>query len=79
MTKTEMTKTEISPEELIALKAFAAAHGRRWKSELSEVYWYNARIWYDSAYSPKHGYVLHGLRNRLGVNWLDNFQLPKKD
>ncbi len=64
-------------DEIAALEAFAAAHGRKWKSELRDVYWYNARIWKDGP-SESMGYVLHGIRNNRGPSWLDDFRLPSK-
>lgn len=68
---------EITAAELAALQAFKAEHGWRWKAELAEVYWYNARIWRDEATgSDAHGTALHGLRNRLGPEWLQRFRLP---
>lgn len=35
----------LTETETAALQAFAAKHGRSWKRKLSEVYWYNARVW----------------------------------
>lgn len=61
--------------DLKALKAFAEAHGRKWKSVLTDVYWYNARIWEGP--EPGMGTALHGLRNNLGPTWLDTFKIPK--
>lgn len=55
----------------------AAAHGRRWKSVLSDVYWYNARIWKDGP-DEQMGYHLHTVRNNFGPTWLDTFKLPSK-
>ena len=72
-----MTNRKLTAEENEALEAFAAAHGRRWKEELSMVYWYNARIWQG----PKEGMgpLLHGLRNEFGPTWLyDSCKLPKR-
>ncbi|TCV62291.1 hypothetical protein [Neorhizobium sp. S3-V5DH] len=69
----------LTQEETDALVAFAAAHGRRWKAILSEVYWYNARLWSDSS-GNRVGSVLHGLRNEFGPTWLfDHCKLPKAD
>lgn len=55
-------------EETLALQAFADAHGRTWKDELSQVYWYNARIWIGP--EPHMGTRLHEVRNMLGPTWL---------
>lgn len=57
----------LSEEELEAVKAFAAAHGRRWKSVLTNTYWYYARVWRDRTGSQHHGSLLHALRN--DPNW----------
>ena len=57
-------------EETNALQAFANAHGRRWKDELGNVYWYNARIWTGPV--PGMGHVLHAIRNEFGPTWLFN-------
>ncbi len=56
----------LTAEERAALNAFVNAVGRSWKQELTEVYWYNARIWSDPEGDMTHGYVLHSLRNRPG-------------
>lgn len=73
-----MTKTTFSTltlEDINAIKAFAADYGRTWKSELSNKYWYNARLWRDSTGSTVQGSILHGLRNSHGPEWLDTFSL----
>lgn len=68
----------LQAEELAALRSFAQDYGRRWKSILRDVYWYNARIWRnpDDEWS-QDGYRLHSLRNSHGPSWLDGFQFPK--
>lgn len=63
-----MTYRELTDDETAALQAFADAHGRRWKGELGNVYWYNARIWIGPV--PGMGNVLHGIRNEFGPTWL---------
>lgn len=69
----------LTTEEVEALQAFAAKHGRNWKANLSMVYWYNARIWRGPHGDDNTvGYVLHGLRNSHGPSWLDSYRLPKK-
>lgn len=66
----------LTDEEIAALQAFAKEHGRRWKDELTDVYWYNARIWRGP--DERMGYLLHGLRNEFGPTWLlDHLKLPK--
>jgi hypothetical protein len=70
----------ISSEELAALLRFANDNGRRWKSQLSDIYWYNARIWRgEDGRDDSVGYVLHGLRNSHGPAWLDTFKLPSAE
>lgn len=54
-----------------ALQEFADAHGPRWKDELSNVYWYNARLWHgDSGCNHVVASTLHGIRNQFGPTWL---------
>jgi hypothetical protein len=74
------TYRTLDADEIAALQAFAKEKGRRWKSVLNEVYWYNARIWEEwtgMKCSKDKGYLLHGLRNSHGPTWLDGFKLPK--
>jgi hypothetical protein len=52
----DRTVRELTKTETAALHAFAAAHGRKWKATLADVYWYNARIW-------EGHHCLHALRN----------------
>jgi hypothetical protein len=64
---------ELLPEELAAVKMFAADKGAKWKEALSFDYWMKARI-----YRGKDGNeypVLHKLRNELGPKWLVAFKL----
>lgn len=62
---------EPDAEELDALQRFANAHGRLWKQELSNVYWYNARLWRDYGRpNDEVGAILHGIRNDFGPTWL---------
>jgi hypothetical protein len=56
----------LNAETVAALNAFAQAEGRRWKSRLAEVYWYNARIWIAPDGTQTHGTALHRLRNTPG-------------
>jgi hypothetical protein len=73
-----MAYREITESERAALQRFAdrehnQANGHRgarlsWKDALSQVYWYNARIWEGG--EPGDGSALHGLRNDLGPTWL---------
>lgn len=60
-----MTTTKpITPEELAALKAYAAKHGDSWKNFLNAD-WMRARA------EPE----LHRLRNTHGPRWLATFKL----
>lgn len=66
-------------DQIAALEAFAAAHGRKWKSVLNETYWYNARMWRGAdGRNEIIGSILHGIRNEFGPTWLDKFKLPSK-
>lgn len=56
---------DLTPAELAALQAYAAEKGRKWKSALSED-WYYAR-------RPGE---LQALRNELGPRWLLDYRLP---
>jgi hypothetical protein len=70
------TREAITPKEQEALVRFAEAHGRNWKSVLTDIYWYNARLWRGERGDDDYvGSVLHGLRNRLGPDWLRQFKL----
>jgi hypothetical protein len=70
---------QLTPTEAEALRMFAAAHGRTWKAQLTDVYWYNARIWRDPASDGANGALLHALRNdpRWSFDGLHAFKLPK--
>lgn len=63
-------QTEPSLEQVAALQAYAATHGRTWKQSLLDA-WMNGA----DAREPK-GYLLRQLRNRFGPSWLVNYQLP---
>lgn len=56
----------LTVDEIKALDAFAAQHKRTWRDTLTQVYWYNARIWRDLDGSDLHGTTLHRLRNTAG-------------
>jgi hypothetical protein len=72
-----MTYRDLTADEVAALQAFAARYGRFWKSKLTDVYWYNARLFRDASGDETHGYALHRLRNELGPRWLASYKLPK--
>jgi hypothetical protein len=63
-----MTYRPATETETLALQAFADEHGRNWRRELSDVYWYNARLWRGP--EAGMGSELHGIRNDLGPKWL---------
>lgn len=63
--ETAANPNQPTAEEIDALRAFAAAHGRCWKAALRQR-WMKAN-------APA---ILHGLRNRLGPSWLVRFRLP---
>jgi hypothetical protein len=75
-----MTYRTLTAEEIAALQSFAAEYGRKWKSVLSDTYWYNARVFYARGnYTDSiPGSLLHGLRNTHGPSWLAGFKLPKE-
>lgn len=59
----------LDPEEKQALQAYAAKHGRRWKSTLN-------RVWMGEAPRDDAG-TLRRLRNSHGPSWLQSYRLPK--
>jgi hypothetical protein len=63
---------DLTPEQLEAVRSYAAQHGRKWKEALC-LDWYNARA------IGERGSILHGLRNSPlhGHRWLAGFKLPK--
>ena len=71
-----MTIRTLTDAEHAALAAFAREHGRRWKSQLTDVYWYNAR---PAGISSEIDSTLHALRNdpRWGHRGLDAYRLSK--
>ncbi len=58
----------LTPEQEAALQAYAARHGRRWKSVLNHV-------WMGGAPHDDGG-ILRGLRNSHGPTWLHSYRLP---
>lgn len=60
---TSQNKGELTPEQLAALKEYAARHGRYWKNKLSSD-WVRARD------TP----LLRQIRNQFGPTWLINFK-----
>jgi hypothetical protein len=60
---------DLDDEQVAALQAYAARHGRRWKSILNNVWMGGAP--YDD------GGILRRLRNTHGPSWLQRYRLPK--
>ncbi|ESW92667.1 hypothetical protein NKL07_21905 [Mesorhizobium sp. C280B] len=60
---------DLTPEELAAVQAYAAKHGRMWKSILRGA-WLGQPPYDDTG-------TLRNLRNTHGPSWLDGFKLPK--
>lgn len=69
--QTRLRLPVLSTDQETALLAYAARHGRRWKSILNNV-------WMGG---PPHddGGILRGLRNTHGPTWLQSYRLPKAD
>ena len=61
---------DLTPEELQALQAYAAEHGRYWKQALRD-------DWYGN--SGRDTGVLRQIRNTFGPSWLITFTLPQAD
>ena len=59
------TYRELTADELRAVQAYAAKHGRTWKQQLRYA-------WMDAS---EPGY-LQALRNSHGPAWLNTFRLP---
>lgn len=59
----------LSAEELAALRAWAAEHGRTWKAAL-RLAWENGRYG-----GSEHDAELQSIRNRLGADWLARYKL----
>jgi hypothetical protein len=60
----------LTTDQLAALRAFAADHGRTWKSQLGAM-WCNGQD--ESAWN---GASLREVRNTFGPTWLTRFRLP---
>ncbi len=61
----------LSTDQEAELLAYAARHGRRWKSILNNV-------WMGRPPHDDDG-ILRGLRNTHGPTWLQSYRLPKAD
>ncbi|MBB5553345.1 hypothetical protein [Rhizobium lentis] len=69
VSRTRETLPPLTPEQEAALQAYAARHGRRWKSILNNA-WLGGPPYDD-------GGLLRGLRNSHGPTWLQSYRLPK--
>ena len=70
-----MPYRDLTPEELKALRDFAAEYGRDWKQ-------YLFAAWLSYAYKGRHmggadTGILRSIRNEFGNEWLHGFKLPK--
>lgn len=63
------SEARTTAEQEATLQAYAARHGRRWKSILNNVWMGGAP--YDD------GGTLRGPRNSHGPSWLQSYRLPK--
>ncbi|MEY9785424.1 hypothetical protein ABIA23_006892 [Sinorhizobium fredii] len=61
----------LTAEQLASLRAYAAKHGRTWKSTPNRV-WMGGPPYDD-------GGILRTLRNTHGPSWLVSFRFPKED
>lgn len=61
-----------TPEQLAAVQAFRAKHGRTWRADLLAA-WLNGR---DA--SEPDGHLLRQVRNQLGPRWLASAVIPKE-
>jgi len=61
----------LTADELSALKAYSAKHGRKWKSILLDV-WMGRPPYDDTG-------TLRNLRNTHGPSWLVAFRFPKQE
>jgi hypothetical protein len=59
---------DLTPEELQALQAYAAKHGRNWKQALRD-------DWFGT--SGRDAGELRVIRNTFGPSWLITFKLPE--
>lgn len=59
-------------EQIEALRKFAAANGRSWKSKLNHCW---MRSYYGDYPGVERSDILQGIRNELGPTWLDRFKL----
>ena len=58
-----------TPEQIAAVKAFAARHGRCWKVELRNAWLYGSDV------QEPDGHLLRQVRNSCGPVWLQGFKL----
>jgi hypothetical protein len=68
-----MENNKPTAEQIQALRTFAAANGRTWKSKLNEA-WMSGR--YNDYSGTERSDLLQQVRNNLGPSWLVRFILP---
>ncbi|MER9125430.1 hypothetical protein NKH81_20445 [Mesorhizobium sp. M0959] len=65
------SENHLTTEQLAAVQAYAAKHGRKWKSVLRDA-WMGRPPYDDTG-------TLRNLRNTHGSSWLEGFRLPKAE
>lgn len=68
-----MENNKPTAEQMEALRTFAAANGRTWKSKLNDA-WMSGR--YSDYPATDRCDLLQQVRNNLGPSWLVRFRLP---
>ena len=66
------TKTELTAEQLAALRTFAHQHGRTWKAVLRDA-WFSGN--YPHSADENSDALLQQVRNTFGPSWLLSFRL----
>lgn len=67
MTRPARTLDELNPEQQAAIRRFAAAHGRGWKTLLAKA-WSRDQLVADAV-------LLRQVRNQFGPRWLSGVRL----
>ncbi len=63
-------RNPVTADEIAALRAYAAKHGRTWKATL-------LGVWAGQAPYDDAG-ILRRIRNSRGPSWLVSYRLPKE-
>lgn len=75
MFRTQETTMKPTAEQIEALKKFAEANGRTWKSKLNHCW---MRAYYgDYPGAAERSHILQGIRNEFGPSWLSSFRLSE--